>query len=37
LQGSQDRLGSRNFLSKPYRKQDLARRMREVLNDPESR
>jgi PAS domain S-box-containing protein len=36
LQGDEDRLGGRNFLSKPYRKQDLARRIREVLSDPES-
>ncbi|QEX20469.1 hypothetical protein FRZ61_03860 [Hypericibacter adhaerens] len=37
LQGDQDRLGDRNFLSKPYRKQDLMRRIREVLANPESR
>jgi PAS domain S-box-containing protein len=37
LQGDQSRLGGRNFLSKPYRKQDLARRIREVLAGPESR
>jgi CheY-like chemotaxis protein len=37
LQGDQDRLDGRNFLSKPYRKQDLARRIREILASPESR
>jgi PAS domain S-box-containing protein len=37
LQGDQDGLAGRNFLSKPYRKQDLARRIREILASPESR
>jgi len=36
LQGDQSRIGGRNFLSKPYRKQDLARRIRDVLAGPES-
>jgi CheY-like chemotaxis protein len=37
LQRNQEWLGGRNFLSKPYRKHDLARRIREVLAAPESR
>jgi PAS domain S-box-containing protein len=37
LQGDQNQLAGGNFLSKPYRKQDLLRRIREVLSNPESR
>ena len=37
LQGDQDQLTGRHFLSKPYRKQDLARRIREIIASPESR
>jgi CheY-like chemotaxis protein len=36
LQGDHEWLGGRNFLGKPYRKQDLARRIREVLAGRES-